>query len=591
MANNDDWEDVPIKQSKASDDDWQDVPLGADHAAEAQAGLEHFGSGATMGYLPHLQSMSEPITDRIMNATTGKNIEPAPMMQSLGALPILWGGDTSDYVKARDENIARMNQQEKDHPTASMIGTLGGTAASALAGGAAIGRIPGMAKLATMAPVIAEGADAATLAARGSALAGRTASTAGSAGIQGAVSNPGDTKGVVDPLQLGDRATQGALGATIGAPIHLLGEGATQVGGYIANRLKDGAEKLAFRALGPFKRQVNQNRDEINDIGREALNSGIVRWTPGSAATIEERAKDAAESSGQDLGNLTDKLISMEGQASSSGMSRNQIADNLRGKLVTDNPAGIPGIDKRNQTFGNMIQEFEQDPKIKQIAASQGISYEDAEKMALRGGYQPKPLSFSDLRNAKMAVQGTKDQDGLINWNRLKNADVPIDEQFHRALASQLREGEESGAAAIEKAFGGGKTGELERLKDQYGNRQSAAEIAGNRADSQRSNLLLGLRDSVLASGGAAAGAGALGGAAGEFVDGHEGAIKGAKLGAAIGGLGSKFARDYGAQISSKTADSLSRLFQKSPVFETILRRNPTLIPQLIESIEKQNKN
>lgn len=543
-------------------------------AKAGQAGLEHFGNSAAMGYLPQLQAGAEKPMSYVLDKITGNHVS----------------DDLPDYAQRRDENITRLEKQEKDHPVASTVGTIGGTVASAIPGAAAIGKLPGMAKLSTMAPYVAEGTKDATLASKVAALAGRTTAAAGSAAVQGALSNPGDVEGEVSPLQLRERAMQGGLSAAIAAPLHMAGEGVSKVGSYISDRMKDKAEKLAFRALGPFKRQVNQNRDEINAVGREALDSGIVRWKPGSAATIEERAQDATEASGKALGDLTDKLISMEGQASSSGMSRKQIAEKLKEKLLSENPAGIPGIDKRNQTFGGMIEEFRQDPMIKKIAASQGISYQDAEKLALRSGYKPKPLSFSDLRKAKMAVQGTEKQDGLINWNRLKNADIPIDEQFHRALAGQLREGEESGAAAIERAFGGGKTGELERLKTQFGHRKTAASISGNRADSQRANMLLGLRDAVLASGGAAAGAGALGGAAGEFLDGHEGALKGAKIGAAIGGLGSKIARDYGAQMSSKTADALSRLFQKSPVFEHILSKNPTLIPQLVESMERDNK-
>lgn len=556
------------KKSFISDDEMDAMDNGNMMAA-GQAGLEHFGNGAAMGYLPHLQAATQPAFDKVGDLLTGSHVY----------------DDDGTYTQRRDENIARMKQQEKDHPIASTVGTIGGTAASALAGGAAIGRIPGMAKLATLAPGIAEGATEATLAARTAALAGRTGASAASAGIQGAISNPGDVEGEFSPIQAGERAKQGALSATIAAPLHLAGEGVSTVGSYISDRLKDKAEKLAFRALGPFKRQVNQNRDEINQVGREALDSGIVSWKPAGAATLEERASEAAGKTGQELGDLTDKLGALENEATKSGMSRKQIADNLRGKLTTENPQGIPGIDKRNATFGSMIEEFEQDPMIKKIAASQGIPYAEAEKAALQAGYQPKPMSFKDLRQAKMNVQGTKDQDGLINWNRLKNADIPTDEQFHRALAGELRSGEESGADAIEKAFYGEKSNQLKNLKDKYGNLQTAATITGNKADAQRANQILGLKDALYGSAGAS-----LGGTIGYQVDGVEGAKAGAALGGSIGAIGNKIARDYGSQMSAKTADALSKILQKSPMVGTILQRNPTLIPQLVESLERQNK-
>lgn len=538
MANSDDWEEVPLAHASGVDD-WQDVaPTPLSEKLGAMAGLEHFGNSASMGYLPQLQAATQPAFDKVGDLATGSHVY----------------DDDGTYAERRDENIARMHQQEKDHPIASTVGTIGGAITSGIAGGAAIGKIPGIASLAGMAAP-----EGASLATRAAALAGRTGASAAAAGIQGALSNPGDTEGEVSPLQMEERAKQGALSGAIAAPLHLGGEGVSKVGSYIADRLKDKANTLAFRALGPFKRQVNQNRDEIQDIGREALDSGIVGWKPGNAATLEGRADEASGKAGKDLGDLTDKLASLEDGATSSGMSRKQIADNLRKKLTTENAQGIPGIDKRNSYFNEMIDEFENSAK--------------------------KPnMSFSDLRQAKMNVQGTSGQDGLINWNRLKNADIPLDEQFHRALAGELRQGEESGADAIEKAYYGQSSNQMKTLKDKFGNLKTAKEITGNKADAQRANNILGLKDAIYGGAGAT-----LGGTIGYQLDGTEGAKAGTALGGAVGSLGSKIARDYGSQMSAKTADALSNLFKKSPMVETILKRNPTLIPQLVESLERQN--
>ncbi len=532
MANND-WVEVPLAEA----DDWQEVP--EPQALDgAQAGLEHFGDAASMGYLPQIQSAVEPAMTKAMDLVTGNDVYE----------------DLPGYVSRRDENIQRLEQQEKDHPIASTVGTIGGTLASAIPAGAGLSRLPGLSKLA-----MAAAPEGAGLAARSAALAGRTGASAGAAAIQGAVSNPGDTEGELSPLQLKDRAKQGVLSASIAAPLHLTGEGASKVGSYISNRMKDKAEKLAFRALGPFKRQANQNRDEINEIGREALDSGIIRKMPGSAATLEERASEAASTSGKALGDLTDELGNLEGQASYSGVTRKQIADNLRKKLMTENPSQIPGLSKRNEYFSNLIDEFQE-----------------------KG---PKSLNFKALRSAKQAVQGTKDQEGLINWNRLKGADIPQEEQFHRALASELRTGEEQGADAIEKAFYGEGSNRIKTLKDQYGNRSTAAQIAGNKADAQRANQILGLKDALYGSAGAS-----LGGTVGYQMDGYEGMKHGAAIGGSIGAIGNKLARDYGSQVSAKSLDSLSKLMAKSPVIKTILERNPTLIPQLLESLEKQQR-
>lgn len=553
---------APASKGFISDDEMDAMDMDQ-MKGSAEAGLEHAGNAATFGYLPQIEAAIDAPAIKIGDMLTGSNL--------YDTMP--------SYVERRDANIARMKKQEEDFPTSSTIGTVGGSVASAIPSGAALLKLPGLKQLGAMAAEKGAG-----LASRIAAGFGRGTAAAGAAGIQGVVSNPGDVEGEIDPIQGKQRLQQGALSAATAGPLHALGEGSSSVGKYIANRAKDKAEKLAFRALGPFKRQANQNRDQINEIGREALDSGIIGRIPRGAAGIEERAQEAASASGKELGDLTEKLIQMEGQASSSGMSRKQIADNLRSKLLAEDPAGIPGIGKRNKAFSEMASEFEQDPMVRAMAEKAGVSYDEAMKQALAGGYKPKPLSFGDLRKAKMAVQGTKDQDGLINWNRLKNADIPIDEQFHRALASELRQGEEQGAMAIEEAMGAGKTGNLERLKKQFGLRSKAAEISGNKADAQRANQILGLKDAITGGAGAT-----LGGTIGYQMGGYEGAKEGAALGGAVGALGNKIARDYGAQVSAKTLDSISKMLEKSPVLETILKRNPTLIPQLVESLERQN--
>ncbi len=506
----DDWVEIPTEK-----DDWEEIeyPTGNN-----QAGLEHFGNAAAFGYLPQLQSAAEKPMSKVMDYISKRNVSK----------------DLPDYTKRRDENIDRLGRQEKEFPAESLAGTIGGTISTALPIGKAALAVPELARMAK------------------TGLMGRTAVSAGSAGLQGALSNPGDEPEEVDILQLTERGKKGLHNAGIAGALHLGGEGVSKVGSYISDRLKNKASELAFRAIGPFKRQVNQNRDEIKEIGREALDSGVVRWTPGKAATLEQRAADASEEVGQQLGNLTEELSHLESGAIKSGIERKQIAKNLRDKLITDNPGSIPGIKERNELFEKMINDFE--------SAS------------------PNPrMNFAELRAAKTGVN--KD---LINYNRLKGADVPDKEVFHRALARELREGEETGAEAIEKAFYGKDSNRIKPLKEKYGRLEKVQEIAGKRADAQNANQILGLKDTIAGSTGAAIGAG-LGYKLGS-------PKMGAAIGGTIGALGNKIARDYGAQFSAKTIDSFSKMLSKSPVFEKILSKNPTLIPQLLENIERKEK-
>ncbi len=62
---------------------------------DLKAGLESYGNALTSGYLPQLQAGAQKITDPIFQKLTGQKVEP------------------EEYVKSRDENIARQ-QQESD---------------------------------------------------------------------------------------------------------------------------------------------------------------------------------------------------------------------------------------------------------------------------------------------------------------------------------------------------------------------------------------------------------------------------------------------------------------------------------------------
>src|SRR5580700_371042 len=102
-----DWIDVET-------DDWEDQPLG--DGGKGQAGLEHFGNAAALGYLPQLQAAAEPGMTKVMDFISKRNISK----------------DLPGYTKRRDENIFRMENQEKEFPAESIGGTLGGTVSSSI---------------------------------------------------------------------------------------------------------------------------------------------------------------------------------------------------------------------------------------------------------------------------------------------------------------------------------------------------------------------------------------------------------------------------------------------------------------------------
>jgi hypothetical protein len=295
-----------------------------------------------------------------------------------------------------------------------------------------------------------------------------------------------------------------------------------------------------------------QNMDDVNAIGRTALDEGVVGGMPTNARGLAQRAEKAAGNAGSDLGVLTDELASNEASSAVPPTHRKGVADSLRKRLLVQ--SDVPAIQKRNQFYGDMIDDFER-----------------------TGSPQMK---FGDVRQTKMDVGGTKEQEGLIKWNRLPTDTVPPEEQFHRALYTELKNAENQGAGAIDKAVNGESSSRFQDAKERFGNLDTARKIAENRAASQEANHFLGLKDTIHSAVGASIGAGL-----GYQVDGEHGAKVGAGLGGAIGGLGSKLVHTYGNQVTATAANNFSKFLANSPVLADAVRKNPAIAPMLMKSL------
>lgn len=496
-----------------------------DYAGPAQAGLEHFGNAASLGYLPQLQAAAEKPMAKVLDAFTGKNVSE----------------NLPDYVDRRDENIKRMNQEEKAHPYASLAGSVAGSLATSAPASAAIMEVPALKALAQ-----AKAAKDAGLLGSTAALGARTAAAGLASGAIGAVANPGDTEGVVDPLQPKERMKDAAISSMVGVPLHLAGEGIGAAGQWASDQAKDFAEKKAFKALGPYQRNVLQNSEDINDIGRSVLDNGVIGKMPKNYETLADRAEAAKAAAGGKIESIVDQLSS---QKRAPQLSRGDIADNLRENLISSDK--VPGVAKRNQYFEKLIDEFE-------------------------GGGRDK-IPLTGARDLKSLV-GKQ-----IKWDRLPGAEIPADEQFYRALYGALKGGEEDIASKLASSGKIPNGDAFLNAKQDYGNLAEAQKIAQTRADKEMANHFLGLRDTIAGGTGAAIGA-----YLGDKYGGHEGAKVGGALGGGIGGLGSKFARTYGNQVLASGGDAISRLLSNSPDLAAAISRNPTLTPMLMDSLEKK---
>jgi hypothetical protein len=331
-SNNDGWEDVPLD----NEDGWEDVEL----PGVGETALEGFGQGLTFGNLPQLQAAAEPALEKIYEAVSGSDLE----------------DDGKGYVERRDENIKRMAAQKAANPKTAMASGLAGSLVSGLA-------IP-MGSASTA--------------------GGRIAAGAGMGGLMGAISNPGDVEGVVDPLQLEKRGANAVLGAGIGAAVPAAIEGVKWGVNQVpkaASALKSLAEKWAVNATGATGKQA-ANFDD--NAGRELLDRGIVKFG-NSQEQIAKKAGAAVQQANDDISRALSEL-----EQGGAKVDANKIYSTIRAKI--DDIASDPSqADIARQLEGEL------DNLLKSIEARGGdtnIGINAAEQ--IKRGYNRKAGNWMD---------------------------------------------------------------------------------------------------------------------------------------------------------------------------------------------------
>ncbi len=224
---------------------------------QAQTALEHGANAATLGYLPQLQAAAAPMIYKGLNAITGQNVQP------------------DSYVNERDQNISRMDAQQEQNPGTALGAQVGGT----LLGAAAT---PGLGAAGGIGKSVLQGA--------------------GYGAAYGLAQNPGDTRGVVDPLQADERAENALTGAVVGGVTGGVTHAAGKAIKGLANSskgLKDLADTQAVKASGAMLKDFRalEGKDKTGELGRYALDRGIVKsWD--TLESVAEKAEIHTQSAG-----------------------------------------------------------------------------------------------------------------------------------------------------------------------------------------------------------------------------------------------------------------------------------------------------
>lgn len=484
-----------------------------DYAGDSKAALQGFGQGASLGYLPQIQAAAEPAITKIGDLITGQD--------QYSELP--------PYVERRDKNIELLEKLQKSNPKSMLAGQVAGTLSSLVAPGAALSKVAPIAAGATGADIVG------ALTTRG------LANAAAGIGTR-MVANPGDVKGVVDPLQSQPRAqtiadNPGALALDLAVPF--AGQALSSAGTAVRNK----AGELAFKALGPYAKQARNAMasGKVQDVGKTMLDTGAVGGIPTSYQGLADRLGSLRQSSGKELGDTVAKMAQAESGVPIS-LSRGEMAEQLEKKLINTQATDAADVLDQNARMQSRI-----------------------DAVRTNNGAESSTIPLLEAEMKKRAVQKT------INYNRPYGSDIPEAEIFNREYANQLRKGVEKGGEelAVKTGFDVNK---FKELKNTSGNIISADEIVNNRNGREFANRFLSPSDY---------GVGAMGAAVGGMSSGSpEERMKHAALGASLALL-NKGARQYGNQYVSGRLNLAGHLLKGTGSAIDQATQNPMIVPAL----------
>lgn len=416
-------------------------------ATPASAAVEGAGDTLTLGYAPQIkggisraveavtgipgQKVLATIDSPISDVVSGKAYENLPEAQS--------------YVELRDLANKRSNALKEEYPKSY----LGGQIAGAFVPGVGLGG-SGTKALATLGE---SGLKAALPA---------IAKTAGQAGLSAALYNPGDVEGEISPLQLPERAEAGAVGLATGAALGGLQQAAPAV--------ISAAENLATRSIGrgtqAMKRVIGDSG--LKDVGKKALESGVVSWIPKTVKQIEKKVEALREGIGKAIGGVIDKADDAERQLAAEGaqvgISKSAIRSRVEQELLS--PENFPDPDYVKKVGGRL-------DNLQAIGGeSDLISTKGAHTIKTRLGQQMEKKGI--WKRAKMGMQSPDDLIDLTLYDAL--GDSVIDSTT--GLSSYL---------------GKGAQNEITKLNGDYKILKNMQKLAQDQvARSNTNNLILG---------------------------------------------------------------------------------------------------
>lgn len=490
----------------------QQTPMQSTQSRPVEAFVQNVGQAASFGYLPQIQAAVGPYIQKGADFLFGDDTNKQLAAQGFK----IQEAPQKEYVQRRDEAASRLEQLTAENPKASLLGT----GVGAISGGIGLGGLFGAgAKTAT-------GLQRVGQAAKGGALIG-------------AIRNPGDVEGELNPSQLKERAVNVLKDAATGAVL----QGGFEAVGGIAKILKNAPDNLknysqikAVKAGGAmlkdFRKQLGNKK--ANELGQAIIDNGIISVGDDINAIAQK-----AEGLKQLTANNLDEIYTQ--------------ADDIINKAMQ---AGDESI--KNSIAGSEINltKFSQDykqnlaNKYKGMAGSKTVINrlsDELDNIAESG-----VVNLSKLRE----VRGTVDD--LIDFSKANRELKPVQQEFLK-LRSEINDLAKSRIALADKLTGSKLLPKLINENKNYSNFATVSKMAKDKSARESSNAVFGLRERISSGAG-----GVVGSAIGAGIGGPVGAGVGSIIGAGLGAISTKVARNYGTPFVAITANKIAKALSKN---------------------------
>lgn len=259
--------------------------------------------------------------------------------------------------------------------------------------------------------------------------------------------------------------------AGIKAPMYEMGGQIIGKGlGAAADKLSEKAGEKAFKALGPYARDVkNQSIEDIAEKGQGLMKEGIVGGVPTSYRGLADRAEQALE----DKGSQFNDMINNIGQNATNQISKADLATSIT-KEMSPNP-DIPTLKNTRDQVEELLAQ-------------------------VKGGSES--LSIPEAQKLKSEIGQVLDKRGV--WSSIKRGgELNTENNFLVSYYHGLNKAVESAADEAASNMGSDVASQWKDLKQSYGLAKEAAKIASTRAGRELVNRSISPSDYMTSIGGA----------------------------------------------------------------------------------------